>query len=71
MGVLLLLLMVALGYYIHSCQKMRYKGNYRPQYILGKTQPGSVNQPVLLHLQSLITLEQTQNHTHGTHWMVN
>lgn len=26
---------------------MRYKGNYRPQYILGKTQPGSVKQPVL------------------------
>ncbi|KAJ5720491.1 arginine-tRNA-protein transferase [Penicillium malachiteum] len=23
-----------MGYYIHSCQKMRYKGNYRPQYIL-------------------------------------
>lgn len=24
------------GYYIHSCQKMRYKALYRPQYILGK-----------------------------------
>ncbi|KAF9883582.1 Arginyl-tRNA--protein transferase 1 [Aspergillus nanangensis] len=23
-----------MGYYIHSCQKMRYKGAYRPQYIL-------------------------------------
>ncbi|KAL4777447.1 arginine-tRNA-protein transferase [Aspergillus nidulans var. acristatus] len=23
-----------MGYYIHSCQKMRYKGNFRPQYIL-------------------------------------
>ncbi|KAL1880960.1 Arginyl-tRNA--protein transferase 1 [Paecilomyces lecythidis] len=23
-----------MGYYIHSCQKMRYKGTYRPQYIL-------------------------------------
>ncbi|KAJ5928420.1 Arginyl-tRNA-protein transferase [Penicillium verhagenii] len=23
-----------MGYYIHTCQKMRYKGNYRPQYIL-------------------------------------
>ncbi|KAL2825153.1 arginine-tRNA-protein transferase [Aspergillus cavernicola] len=23
-----------MGYYIHSCQKMRYKGSFRPQYIL-------------------------------------
>ncbi|PYH99587.1 arginine-tRNA-protein transferase [Aspergillus ellipticus CBS 707.79] len=23
-----------MGYYIHSCQKMRYKGTFRPQYIL-------------------------------------
>jgi arginyl-tRNA---protein transferase len=23
-----------MGYYIHSCQKMRYKGNYKPQRIL-------------------------------------
>lgn len=23
-----------MGYYIHSCAKMRYKGNYRPSYIL-------------------------------------
>lgn len=26
-----------LGYYIHSCVKMRYKANFRPQYILGKS----------------------------------
>ncbi|CAG8034123.1 unnamed protein product [Penicillium salamii] len=25
-----------MGYYIHSCVKMRYKANFRPQYILGK-----------------------------------
>jgi arginine-tRNA-protein transferase len=25
-----------IGYYIHNCQKMRYKGTFRPQYILGK-----------------------------------
>jgi hypothetical protein len=25
-----------IGYYIHSCQKMRYKANFRPQYILGR-----------------------------------
>ncbi|OKL60816.1 hypothetical protein UA08_03187 [Talaromyces atroroseus] len=25
-----------MGYYIHSCQKMRYKAFYRPQYILDK-----------------------------------
>lgn len=24
------------GYYIHSCQKMRYKAFFRPQYILGE-----------------------------------
>ncbi|KAK3669421.1 Arginyl-tRNA--protein transferase 1 [Recurvomyces mirabilis] len=23
-----------MGYYIHSCKKMRYKGDYRPQYVL-------------------------------------
>lgn len=23
-----------MGYYIHSCTKMRYKGDYKPQYIL-------------------------------------
>lgn len=23
-----------MGYYIHSCQKMRYKGSFKPQYIL-------------------------------------
>ncbi|KAJ6160798.1 arginine-tRNA-protein transferase [Penicillium chermesinum] len=23
-----------MGFYIHNCQKMRYKGNFRPQYIL-------------------------------------
>lgn len=23
------------GYYIHSCVKMRYKADFRPQYILG------------------------------------
>lgn len=23
-----------MGYYIHSCQKMRYKGNYKPSYLL-------------------------------------
>lgn len=23
-----------MGYYIHSCQKMRYKGEYKPQYLL-------------------------------------
>ncbi|KAL5336445.1 arginine-tRNA-protein transferase [Aspergillus crustosus] len=23
-----------MGYYIHTCQKMRYKGSFRPQYIL-------------------------------------
>ena len=23
-----------MGYYIHSCQKMRYKGDYQPQYFL-------------------------------------
>ncbi|QKX61520.1 uncharacterized protein TRUGW13939_08672 [Talaromyces rugulosus] len=28
-----------MGYYIHSCQKMRYKALYRPQYILGKLFP--------------------------------
>ena len=28
-----------LGYYIHSCQKMRYKGAFRPQYILGEPTP--------------------------------
>jgi arginyl-tRNA---protein transferase len=27
---------VWIGYYIHTCQKMRYKALYRPQYILGK-----------------------------------
>lgn len=27
-----------IGYYIHSCVKMKYKGNFRPQYILGKAQ---------------------------------
>lgn len=43
-GVWLLSLTVALGYYIHSCQKMRYKGNYRPQYILGKRNSESINQ---------------------------
>ncbi len=25
-----------LGYYIHSCVKMRYKGAYRPSYLLGR-----------------------------------
>jgi arginine-tRNA-protein transferase len=29
-------LMANTGYYIHSCVKMRYKGAYQPQYILGK-----------------------------------
>ena len=24
-----------IGYYIHSCIKMRYKATFRPQYILG------------------------------------
>jgi arginine-tRNA-protein transferase len=28
-----------IGYYIHSCQKMRYKANFRPQYILGMFHP--------------------------------
>lgn len=23
-----------MGYYIHGCKKMRYKGDYRPQYVL-------------------------------------
>ena len=23
-----------MGYYIHSCAKMRYKGEYRPQHVL-------------------------------------
>jgi arginine-tRNA-protein transferase len=23
-----------MGFYIHSCAKMRYKGDYRPQYVL-------------------------------------
>jgi arginyl-tRNA--protein-N-Asp/Glu arginylyltransferase len=23
-----------MGYYIHSCPKMRYKGEYKPQYVL-------------------------------------
>ena len=23
-----------MGYYIHSCRKMRYKGDYKPQYVL-------------------------------------
>lgn len=23
-----------MGYYIHSCKKMRYKGDYKPQYVL-------------------------------------
>ena len=27
------------GYYIHSCVKMRYKGNFRPTYLLGIQQP--------------------------------
>lgn len=31
-----------IGYYIHSCQKMRYKANYRPQYILGKQMMSSL-----------------------------
>ena len=25
-----------LGYYIHSCVKMRYKGTYKPTYVLGR-----------------------------------
>ncbi|KAL2851943.1 arginine-tRNA-protein transferase [Aspergillus pseudoustus] len=28
-----------MGYYIHSCQKMRYKGSFRPQYILDPESP--------------------------------
>ncbi|KAI9368448.1 arginine-tRNA-protein transferase [Aspergillus egyptiacus] len=28
-----------MGYYIHSCQKMRYKGTFRPQYILDPESP--------------------------------
>ncbi|KAL3462878.1 arginine-tRNA-protein transferase [Aspergillus heterothallicus] len=28
-----------MGYYIHSCQKMRYKGFFRPQYILDPESP--------------------------------
>ena len=35
--------LTSLGYYIHSCQKMRYKGNFRPQYILGE-KPLSISQ---------------------------
>lgn len=27
-----------IGFYIHSCPKMRYKAAYRPQYVLGKTE---------------------------------
>ena len=25
----------SIGYYIHSCIKMRYKASFRPQYVLG------------------------------------
>ena len=27
--------MMCVGYYIHSCIKMRYKGTFAPTYILG------------------------------------
>ncbi|KAJ5595942.1 arginine-tRNA-protein transferase [Penicillium hetheringtonii] len=32
-----------MGYYIHNCQKMRYKGNFKPQYILGKQTPNQTH----------------------------
>ena len=31
------------GYYIHSCIKMRYKAAYRPQYILGELALSQLN----------------------------
>lgn len=36
------------GYYIHTCQKMRYKGAFRPQYVLGKVDMGSVKNEMLI-----------------------
>lgn len=36
------------GYYIHSCQKMRYKANFKPQYILGMTLPSVYSQDTIL-----------------------
>ena len=27
-------LMGSIGYYVHTCQKMKYKGDYSPSYLL-------------------------------------
>lgn len=38
---------IIVGYYIHSCIKMRYKGKYKPTYVLGQwnlSHPISINQ---------------------------
>lgn len=51
-------LLITIGYYIHSCIKMRYKAAYRPQYVLGKlVEPTSTtrkNDLTVLQIQTLI-----------------
>lgn len=37
------------GFYIHSCIKMRYKGAFRPTYVLGEYASLPAPQRVLIH----------------------
>lgn len=64
-----------LGYYIHSCQKMRYKANFRPQYILGRFPCLGTLLFVLRETHvprlTLYIVSQTLNPATGIRWMVN
>ena len=58
-----------MGYYIHSCVKMRYKGDYKPQYVLDPETyewnplEGEVRE--LMAQQKYVSLSRERNHKKG------
>jgi len=58
-----------MGYYIHSCVKMRYKGDYKPQYVLDPEScewnplEGEVRE--LMAQQKYVSLSREQSHKKG------
>ena len=43
-----------IGFYIQSCQKMRYKGEYAPSYLLDPVRLPLQTRPVVTHTPSAI-----------------
>ena len=57
-----------IGYYIHSCQKMRYKGDYSPSFLLDPVSPLWMVGSITLHIRLGRVYLVSSERVHSAPW---